>query len=319
MKIKLPILITAFLVLGCNSSSNKKEQNLKVKLDSLEYANNKLILESGENVSKAYIILSDSSFSLTADMKKDHRFYGFEKPDLNSKKLILFSIFTSDVDGNPFDLPLGAYYDTDFVDEMSLKYTGEENGFTKVTDVESNKTIYFERKWIIFDDEITDYDDDSIREYGLIEKVEDSGYPIYIVTVNFVERKFKIDFNLNIESIPMDSAELENMKGSYAIIDYTSDIENQIVDIYYNHSSLQGKYSPEKDESWDKFTGILSGAESLSGDLPSKISVTNSLGDKMNFDYFVNEKVQKVNGKEVSVYYYSRAVNTIVMLTPSTD
>lgn len=316
MKIKLSLCFLAILLLSCNSKSNKKDNLLQSKLDSIETANNQSILDSGDNITKAYIFLSDSSFALAADMKKDHRFYGYKKPDVTSKKLILFSIFSNDVDGNPFNLPLGAYYDTRFNDDFSLKYSGEENGFTKVDIVGKKQSMYFERKWIIFDEEFDD-EDESIREFGLIEKIEDSGYPNYIVTVNFVDKRIKIDFNLNIESVSLDASGLVKLKGKYASINYTSDFENNLQDLHFKGKSLQGKYAPEKDDSWEKFTGILGGAENLSGDLPRKISLTNSLGEKMTFEYFVDDETQKVNGKTVTAYYYSKVVNKIVDISPS--
>ena len=33
--------------------------------------------------------------------------------------------------------------------------------------------------------------DEEIREFGIIETIEDGGYPFFVVTVNFVERNIK--------------------------------------------------------------------------------------------------------------------------------
>ena len=85
-------------------------------------------------------------------MKKDHRIFGYEKPNLASKKLLLFSIFTNDVSDNPFGFPLGAYYDTMEV-QFSIKYLNDDGNFIKTILLEEGKQtiIYFDKKWIQLD------------------------------------------------------------------------------------------------------------------------------------------------------------------------
>ncbi len=63
----------------------------------------------------------------------------------------------------------------------------------------------------------------------------------------------------------------------------------------------------------------MSGTENISGDLPRKITLTNSIGEKMTFEYFVDDETQKVNGKKVNAFYYSKVVNKIVNLSPSSN
>jgi len=159
--------------------------------------------------------------------------------------------------------------------------------------------------------------DEEIREYGIIESIEDGAYPFFSVTVDFVERNMKQSFSLNIEAISIDSETLLGLKGKYATIYYTSDLINDLSDLYFENKSLSGEYAPEMDESWEKITGILNGAESLSGDLPSKISVTDANGEKMNFKWFVDDDIQKVNKKIITAYYTSKVVNTITHIQPS--
>lgn len=159
--------------------------------------------------------------------------------------------------------------------------------------------------------------DEEIREYGIIESIEDGAYPFFSVTVDFVERNMKQSFSLNIEAISIDSETLLGLKGKYATIYYTSDLINDLSDLYFENKSLSGEYAPEMDESWEKITGILNGAESLSGDLPSKISVTDANGEKMNFKWFVDDVIQKVNKKVITAYYTSKVVNTITHIQPS--
>jgi len=60
-----------------------------------------------DRLQQAIIFRSDNSVWLESDIKLDHRFFGYEKPDTTSGKLILFSVFTPDVEDNPYHCPLG--------------------------------------------------------------------------------------------------------------------------------------------------------------------------------------------------------------------
>ena len=161
--------------------------------------------------------------------------------------------------------------------------------------------------------------EDDIREYGRIEHVEDATYPFFEVTFNFVERNMKQDFNLNIESISLTDTELYNLKGKYATLYYTSDLVNDLVDLHYDGKSLFGEYAPEMDTSWKKITGTMSGATSLSGDLPGKIQVTDSNGEKIEFELYIEDNTMEANGKTVTAYYTLHGVNTITHIEASED
>jgi len=153
------------LVVSCNNPDSQKLESKKrvddiskikndALLDSLENEHNESVLSSGDNVTNAYIFLVDSTFSIRADIKKDHRIIGYAKPNINSERLIFFSIFTGDVEGNPFGCELGAYYDTEWIENTYLKFIDAQDDFVKVIAIEEPNTVtelYFEKKWIIFE------------------------------------------------------------------------------------------------------------------------------------------------------------------------
>lgn len=89
---------------------------------------------------KAFIA-KDSSVVLNANMKKDHRIFGYKKKDIYSEKMILLSIFTNEVENNPFDCEYGAYYDTSGMDELSLKYLATEGEFFRVAVLKNDRKI----------------------------------------------------------------------------------------------------------------------------------------------------------------------------------
>ncbi|TKC06095.1 hypothetical protein [Pedobacter frigoris] len=110
---------------------------------------------SEEAMQRAVVSKSDSSFHVYNNIRADYRIIGYELPDTNSRKMVLFSVFTSDVKDNPFHCPYGAYYDSAQQDELVIKYTGEQEFFIKATISENSKkssTVYFQKKWVEFEE-----------------------------------------------------------------------------------------------------------------------------------------------------------------------
>ncbi len=171
MKKIVYVLALIILISACgqpNSRQNEKKNkptekvidtqksltNNQSTIDSVDKANNESIIMSGGKVTKAYVFSNDSSISLTANMRADHRFFGYAKPDTQSERLLLLSIFTNDVENNPYKCKLGSFYDTGGMEYIDLKYQGTTGNFIKVTAVDNvtskSTIIYFEKKWIEF-------------------------------------------------------------------------------------------------------------------------------------------------------------------------
>ncbi|KAA6430257.1 hypothetical protein FOE74_20805 [Rufibacter glacialis] len=109
---------------------------------------------SDEQGTKAYVFESDSSIHLTANIRQEHRIFGYAKPDTTSNKLLLLSVFTDDVEKNPFKCELGAYYETDGMKQLKLKYLQTRGDFIEAVAIDhlaKSRMIYFEKKWIEFE------------------------------------------------------------------------------------------------------------------------------------------------------------------------
>ncbi|MBL0881937.1 MAG: hypothetical protein IBJ16_01085 [Chitinophagaceae bacterium] len=170
------ISILTLLICACgqtNSKSGKKEnseQTIKTidktptsqvtenltRLDSIEKENNESIIASEANINKAFVFLKDgdSTIHLTLNKWRDHRILGYAQPDIKSERLLLLSVFTNDVENNPFGCRLGAYYDTEGMGELTLKYNSTTGTFVKATAIDkanNSTTMYFEKKWIEFE------------------------------------------------------------------------------------------------------------------------------------------------------------------------
>ncbi|MCB0696286.1 MAG: hypothetical protein KDC07_02910 [Chitinophagaceae bacterium] len=163
--------------------------------------------------------------------------------------------------------------------------------------------------------------DDEIHEYGMVKEVEDMGYPIFAVDMEFPERQMEASFNLNIEQGGIDHDAVYNMKGKYVTFYYTVNDEPDLADMQVNGKSLFGQYAPEKiDPDWKKITGTLSGAnEPTPGDLPGKVTVTAKDGNAVTFRYFVDVAMVTANGKEVNAYYTMSGTQDITYIKVSED
>jgi hypothetical protein len=110
---------------------------------------------SQDNFLKAEVSRSDSSIRVKGDIKKDYRIFGYERPNKKSRPLILFSVFTRDVQSNPYRCRYGAYYSTSDLafEETKIKFKGFNGQFLRadlLIEGEVIDTFYFERQWITF-------------------------------------------------------------------------------------------------------------------------------------------------------------------------
>jgi len=129
-------------------------ETLSPQLDSIDKANNNTIDLAKDNINKATVSREDSLLSVSSSKFLDHRFFGYAHPDVHSKRMILFSNFTNDIEGNPFNCPFGAYYSTNSMDNVELKYKFKEGAFFTFALLKNKTpqdTIYIEQKWIDFE------------------------------------------------------------------------------------------------------------------------------------------------------------------------
>ena len=98
---------------------------------------------------------SDSSTSLFANMQSNHTFYGYAKPDTNSKRLILFSIFTSEVENDKDSCLYGAHYSDTSLGKKHLKYIKNFKDFGEFQFLDNTTiidTIFFRKENFKFDE-----------------------------------------------------------------------------------------------------------------------------------------------------------------------
>lgn len=152
-----PMCVSIFL----KELTEERTEKLKVWLNGIEEGDMclgsvklKHELDPTHN-SKAYIE-KDSTIWIPQSINRDHKIFGYQEKNSSSKKLILISVFTKDVENNPCDCEYGSYYHTQSMGDFKLKYLSTENEFMKIDILKKGKsidTVYMETKWFEFDEE----------------------------------------------------------------------------------------------------------------------------------------------------------------------
>jgi hypothetical protein len=154
---------------------------------------------------------------------------------------------------------------------------------------------------------------DEIRAFGRITAIEDSGYPFFNCTVYFPERQMEETFLINLEDPGMPAMdEFMTWKEQYAAFNYTSTLENNLLDIRREGISLLGVDAADLPEGLSRITGTLSGATAVTaGDLPGKIRIHDPESASLAFEFFITEEMVKAEGQLVEGWYDVRTLNKI--------
>ncbi|GAB2620752.1 hypothetical protein GCM10027035_16270 [Emticicia sediminis] len=161
--------------------------------------------------------------------------------------------------------------------------------------------------------------DDGINEFGILKEVEDSGYPLATLHIEFPERKFSEYFTINLEEVKnVNMGILKKWKGKYVAFTYNSDLTNALVDLQINGKSAIHTEPMEFSDNVQMVVGVLRGAGKVTeSDLPSTISITTTDNQKLLFDYYITPEMVKINGRKVMAYYEEVVSNTITKIKVS--
>lgn len=161
--------------------------------------------------------------------------------------------------------------------------------------------------------------DEGINEFGILKEVEDSGYPLATLHIEFPERKFSEYFTINLEEVKnVNMGILKKWKGKYVAFTYNSDLTNALVDLQINGKSAINTEPMEFSDNVQMVVGVLRGATKVTeSDLPSTISITTTDNQKLLFDYYITPEMVKINGRKVMAYYEEVVSNTITKIKVS--
>lgn len=175
MNSKLSILLLV-LIFGCGDAQKKKANT---SADTLKSTNNNKVtpiikdpinpaptetatpdadvpdqINEGA-IQKAIVYRSDSSLNMFENIRADYRIFGYQKPDTNSNKLLLISVFTNDVKDNPYRCVYGAYYSSNAMENSRLKYIRKTGDFIEANLIKNEvivTPIFFQKNWVEFKD-----------------------------------------------------------------------------------------------------------------------------------------------------------------------
>ncbi len=157
---------------------------------------------------------------------------------------------------------------------------------------------------------------DELRETGIVISIEDGPYPMFSLNIEFPKIEAIIAFSLNIEALSPRIESIYDYQDKYMSFYYLAESQADLYDMHFEGSSVFGEWAPEFDPEWNMMKGILSGADSPSGDLPNEVSITEANGTTLDFEVFIDDVMMKANGKEVVVYYGIRDRNIITHILP---
>lgn len=171
-KLLLPLFLV--LIFGCGDTQKKNNTTLadtsssankveSIQKDSLKPSptnteNSEAVVQNEINeasIQKAIVYRSDSSLNMFENIRADYRIFGYQKPDTNSKKLLLVSVFTNDVKDNPYHCEYGAYYSSNAMENTRLKYVRKTGDFIEANLIKDEvilTPIFFQKNWVEFKD-----------------------------------------------------------------------------------------------------------------------------------------------------------------------
>ncbi len=158
--------------------------------------------------------------------------------------------------------------------------------------------------------------DGEIKEMVILKEVEDSGYPMATLTIEFPERKFTEYFSVNLEEVKgADINKMRNWVGRYVSFLYRSELINALLDVQIKGKSIFNGDKIELSTETKKVSGTLSGAtEETPGDLPGTVFITTKDNTEFKFDFFITKEMVEANGTKVVGFYEERGQNIITAI-----
>lgn len=109
-------------------------------------------VENSDEFNKFFMYDDDHTMSLklVSHMTSRHRILCYDSPSLTANPILLYSIYTSDVQNNPFGFEFGAYYD-EIGPDSKMYFLGFDGDFVKAEYIDKagkEHIVYFERHWL---------------------------------------------------------------------------------------------------------------------------------------------------------------------------
>ncbi len=94
----------------------------------------------------AHVDKKTKEFFVTSNPKAEYKIFGYEYPNITTRKMVCFSSYTYDVGANINNCPLGSYFDSGKMKEGDrITYVGKAGSFSKMIYISGSgkKTIFY--------------------------------------------------------------------------------------------------------------------------------------------------------------------------------
>ncbi|WP_375445132.1 hypothetical protein [uncultured Fibrella sp.] len=154
--------------------------------------------------------------------------------------------------------------------------------------------------------------DEEISGTGILKQVNDTDFPIVILTIELPENKLTDQFTINLEDVTtVQKNTLTQLVGKTISFLYVTEQTNALLEI-----EVGGRFLLDADinvlkGTTSKVTGELGADEVTTGDVPGLITITAADGEVTEFPFFVTSELLEVNGTTVTAFYEERTRNTV--------
>lgn len=154
--------------------------------------------------------------------------------------------------------------------------------------------------------------DGELSETGILKQVDNTNYPIVILTIELPENKLTDQFTINLEDVTtVQKNTLTQLIGKTISFRYTTEQTNALLEIEVGGRFLLDADIDVLKSTTSKVTGEFGADEVTTGDIPGLITITAADGEVTEFPFFVTSELLEVNGTTVTAFYEERTQNTI--------
>ncbi|MBU6341674.1 MAG: hypothetical protein KGS48_09295 [Bacteroidetes bacterium] len=157
---------------------------------------------------------------------------------------------------------------------------------------------------------------ESLSDTGVLQQVEDAGYPFVSLCIEFPEDNYSEYFSLNLEFFEdLDMGSLTEMIGKQVTFEYDGEVDLALFELVYGDKHLLDSNMDLNGPDIHQITGRLSNAEApTEGDLPNEIYVVTEEEITYEFLSFITPEIVEANGQIVTAYFEERPNYQILSL-----
>lgn len=148
---------------------------------------------------------------------------------------------------------------------------------------------------------------------GVVSSVEDGAYPMF--TLHLIEDGMSVptSFSLMAEGADLGGADLYTLEGKTVSIEYVEPERWDLISIALVENENDMDVEPR--DGWHFVSGRLHGASNITGgDLPDELTINVINGERIVFDYYIDEQMVALNNRDVSAWLAPTANKDILSL-----